>query len=437
MVEIIIAVAVFAILVVPITSQLISAININTTSTKKQYAIDKAEEIMESFKIADLVDTVGETVNIADGNSAGNYNFELTDTSTKTKTGTSIGDISYNVQTYECDSISLGTAYETYTCKVEISDLAYQVMAQGYKWVKATDEDGSDASYVDTSVSTSTASGTVRNLDNSQVAVIAGATYKSGATNNNLDMEAYEELLTTKVSLLNDYYPLEYYRYSNGYDVFDSAMFKKTTTISVEYDSTAKIYTIKCSVSYVDSSGMRLDTYYVNGTDNVYSAGTVYTQEYTELPPIYLLYTPATYNGKYVNTDNIVVTTSGLQDDDEVVLYIFEANTDMSDTYKDIIASTLEVNSVDDLIYSSTTYSGTYKDVNTYLLYKDDNKSESEGKITAYSNFNIATAAGSDLNITCQDTSADVSDEVYYYDIVVTLTDSDGNETIIEGTRGN
>lgn len=54
LIEVIIAVAVFAILIVPLTSQLISAVNINKKSTKKQYAIDKAEQIMESFKTADM-----------------------------------------------------------------------------------------------------------------------------------------------------------------------------------------------------------------------------------------------------------------------------------------------------------------------------------------------------------------------------------------------
>ena len=50
LVELIIAAAVFAILVYPITNALIAATKTTSTSTKKQYAVEKAEEIMENFK---------------------------------------------------------------------------------------------------------------------------------------------------------------------------------------------------------------------------------------------------------------------------------------------------------------------------------------------------------------------------------------------------
>lgn len=72
LIEVIIAVAVFAILIAPLTAQLISAINVNTKSTKKQYAIEKAEEIMESFKTANMKESA---ISIPDGNSTGNYEF--------------------------------------------------------------------------------------------------------------------------------------------------------------------------------------------------------------------------------------------------------------------------------------------------------------------------------------------------------------------------
>ena len=64
LVEIIIAAAIFAILIYPITNALITATKTGTTSTKKQYAVEKAEEIMEIFKTADL----SGNVNIPDGN---------------------------------------------------------------------------------------------------------------------------------------------------------------------------------------------------------------------------------------------------------------------------------------------------------------------------------------------------------------------------------
>ena len=49
---------------------MITATKTGTTSTKKQYAVEKAEEIMEIFKTADLVSG---NVNIPDGNGTKTY----------------------------------------------------------------------------------------------------------------------------------------------------------------------------------------------------------------------------------------------------------------------------------------------------------------------------------------------------------------------------
>ena len=78
LVELIIAAAVFAILVYPITNALIAATKTTSTSTKKQYAVEKAEEIMENFKTADL----GDKVALPDDNGTKTYTFNK-GTSTK------------------------------------------------------------------------------------------------------------------------------------------------------------------------------------------------------------------------------------------------------------------------------------------------------------------------------------------------------------------
>ena len=110
LIEVIIAVAVFAILIVPLTSQLISAVNINKKSTKKQYAIDKAEQIMESFKTADMSSSA---ISIPDGNSTGSYNFTCTTTTPKTTDNKIAGvkKVNYTEKTYTCNDISIGGNY--------------------------------------------------------------------------------------------------------------------------------------------------------------------------------------------------------------------------------------------------------------------------------------------------------------------------------------
>ena len=137
LIEVIIAVAVFAILIVPLTSQLISAVNINKKSTKKQYAIDKAEQIMESFKTADMSSSA---ISIPDGNSTGSYNFTCTTTTPKTTDNKIAGvkKVNYTEKTYTCNDISIGGNYAKYGCTVTVSDLAQQVAAMGYIWDPAT-----------------------------------------------------------------------------------------------------------------------------------------------------------------------------------------------------------------------------------------------------------------------------------------------------------
>ena len=176
LIEVIIAVAVFAILIAPLTAQLISAINVNTKSTKKQYAIEKAEEIMESFKTANMKESA---ISIPDGNSTGNYEFGLDDSQTQTYTlPESAGTVDYHINTYSCSGISLGGEYEKYDCTVTVNDIAHAVATKGYVWDANTNDlkkDGSEYVRLTSGV------GTVRNLDNKQSAIIAGATYM-GAT---------------------------------------------------------------------------------------------------------------------------------------------------------------------------------------------------------------------------------------------------------------
>ena len=128
LVEIIIAAAIFAILIYPITNALITATKTGTTSTKKQYAVEKAEEIMEIFKTADL----SGNVNIPDGNGTKTYSFTKGTPSGKSITLPNSKTAEYSDTTYTCNDVSIGKSYETYTCQVDVNDAAYQVLKNGY-----------------------------------------------------------------------------------------------------------------------------------------------------------------------------------------------------------------------------------------------------------------------------------------------------------------
>ena len=198
LVEIIIAAAIFAILIYPITNALITATKTGTTSTKKQYAVEKAEEIMEIFKTADL----SGNVNIPDGNGTKTYSFTKGTPSGKSITLPNSKTAEYSDTTYTCNDVSIGKSYETYTCQVDVNDAAYQVLKNGYV-LAGLDGGATFKSDESGAIQTNaTESGTIRNLDSKQSAIIIGATYNVAATGSNLDNLAYQYFLDAKLDVL-------------------------------------------------------------------------------------------------------------------------------------------------------------------------------------------------------------------------------------------
>lgn len=430
-VEIIIAIAVFAILIVPLTTQLISAISVNRDSTKKQYAIEKAEGIMENFKVCSFPDSVGDTVTID-----GSYTFTKTASTPQTKTLSDGTTVSYTEDSYECNDITLGTSYETYDCEVTVNNLAYAVAAAGYIYDSKTDDIKVDAA--GDPVQSPAATGTIRALDNKQFAIITGATYTgpTGVDGNNLDMQAYQYFKDVKIELLKNY-DVYYSQYLSGADYFVNDSFDKYTTIEVS--KSAGEYIVKCIVRYVDHTRSIVSGIYTNNEfypDTMYGtrSGIVYQQSFEKLPPIYLLYMPATYNNIYCLDDHISIDTSGLSDE-EVKFYLFESAADIDTNYEDLIVNYFNSSSVgynisdaEDLVYKNPSYLTTQQDVNVHVMLAGGDSSN----MSVYTNF--TPAADSDVPI--KGLAEDENEDVYLYDIHVTLTSSEGINTEISGTRG-
>lgn len=425
LIEVIVAVAVFAILIVPLTTQLISAININTRSTKKQYAIEKAEEIMESFKTADLS---GSAISIPDGNSTGNYDFTVTGTENKTQSLPGSETVDYTIKTYSCNGISLGGEYEKYNCTVTVNDIAYAVSAKGYIWdseKQKLKQEGSEY------VKTPSAVGTVRNLDDKQSAIIVGATYTTlGATGNSLDNKAYSHFMDQKLDILKKDYPVRYNQYlSTGADYFSNDTFKKTTTIKITKNSSG--YRITCSVEYIDQPELNI---YAEADDAVYKPegryepGVVYQKDYEELPPVYLLYTPAVYGKNYCDSDYITVDVSGLDSSDCAKVYIFQSMAEIDSKYETIICDALGVSDISKLVYHNEEATSSVESVKVRADLIGD-----ASQVEAYSNFSLDDA---NCTLSVKGTADDVSDDTYLYDVTVELTDSKGNKTTVSGTRG-
>lgn len=429
LVEVIVAIAVFAILIVPLTSQLIGAIRTNETSKKKQYAIEKAEEIMEQFKVCDF----SKDIRIPDGNSTGDYLFTLSNSEKKSMSLPNGKTVDYSIDTYKCD-LSLGEEYEKYACEVQVNSLAYAVLSGGYVWdsEKNTFKEDSKGN----PVRASEATGDIRNLDNDQAAIISGATYlgqNSGVEGNSLDNKAFQYFQDAKLDILKKY-DVYYSQYLSGADYFVNDSFNKYTDIKVE--KKAGKYVVSCVVHYEDNTklGIIKSAYAASGTnvyypDTIYGKGVVYEKEYDMLPPIYLLYVPAVYNGAYCPVDNISVDTSGLAEGDKAKVYVFETAAEIDDKYKDIICKQFGVDDVEDLVYKNSKYTLNQKNVKV----RANLAGGTLDNFDMFANFKI-DQANSDIQV--KSTDDDTSDNIYMYDIKVTLTDSDKKKTEVTGTRG-
>ena len=332
----------------------------------------------------------------------------------------------------------------------------------GYIWDPATgdakvDENG-DYVKITSSV------GTVRTLDNKQAAIIAGATYTGDtgtADGNNLDNQASSYFKDQKTELLKNH-TVQYNQMlsSDGDEFWKNDEFSKTTTIKVSKTANNK-YRVQCIVEYVDKTTIGvIKSEYENNTNNVYKPasangeGVVYQNDYDKLPPIYLLYVPATSNGIYVNRDYVNIDTNALDADEKAKIYIFQTVADIDDKYAEIINEALQggdsSKTLDDLIYVNNQHNVSPSSVKVRVNFADSTgtlkKPADEAKINTlagktkvYANFTVDKP---NSTVSVMGTKDDTADDVYMYDLTVLMEEKDSNDkttdkTTISGTRGN
>ena len=417
---------------------------------------------MESFKTADVSSSA---ISIPDGNSTDKYDFTCTN-STEEDAEVAGETVKYTVKTYTCnDDISIGGNYAKYNCTVTVSDFPQKIAAKGYVW-DPEEEDHAKKDSNGQHIKTSTAVGTVRNLDNKQVAVIAGATYTGDngtADGNNLDNQASSYFMDEKTELLKQHTTAYNQMLTVSKEAYwGNDTFTKTTTIKI-FKTGDDMYRVQCLVSYKDSTKVGvIRAAYENGTNNVYKpasangGGIVYQNDYKTLPPIYLLYIPATSNGDYVSRDYINIDTSGLkgklEEGEKVKVYLFQTVAEIDDKYVDIINQTLQAEkkeedrSIEDLVYRNASSLNSASSVRVCVNYEADGKTlvqpADKTKIEAmsektkvYANFSTDDA---NSTVSVKKTKDDKSDDTYMYDLTVEMEQTDNHDkTTISGTRGN
>lgn len=251
-VEILIALAVFIILLIPIVSSVITGMKTTTSAKELQYRNEYVRNLMENVKEVPL--SVLDTPALAE-----KY---FKDMGAKDVSVSKITD-GYKVT----GKTNIGTENTEYAFQIEIDGSAYATVN------KLTN-------------------GVVEDLDQTKVALIS-------APLSNYDYSAYDTLLTKKIAQLQS--SATPYDATNDIVKFNGDTCARTINISVRKSSTQ--YEVKCVLEYRDRSN------YVKVSEVVSETYVPYCQKFDKVPNIYLMYNACVYNNKYAKD----ITIGGVQ----------------------------------------------------------------------------------------------------------------------------
>lgn len=334
LVELIIAIAVFTFMIVPIISQLTVSMNISNRSRAVQEDSEYAQYIMEYFKSTPL-DQIGKD-NLFDGSNALQLKTaETTKNVTVNGAVVEYSEIAYEIPKANAVQIGKGKFYSAITLDTK----EYALTQAGYR--SATDSEikngsgvysGSDGKkYVSITAKqdpNQTNVGNLTNLDSKVVAIIDGDA-------SNCDKTASDAIFTMKSNMLKNGTAEEYMQWEQlmygGWSGFDNDTVKKVTRISVVQGTVGSktSYTVKAVVDYKDSNGKyvtKLPSY------NVYQS--TFVQD--EPPVIYYMYNPCVYNAEYMAQDYIVLDTKDAGDK-EIKMYLIETAAEISANIQQIL----------------------------------------------------------------------------------------------------
>ncbi len=348
-VEIIIAIAVFVVLIIPVINQLGSSMKIAANSKKQQKGSEYAEYIMEYFK-GNPLDAVGSN-NLFGGSNA----FVETTTPTAGKEEKIISltvdgtTVEYAERTFEipkASAVNLGGAGDKnkYYAKVTVDTKDYALAALGYRPFQAGDAtddkvkiDGEDYIKDNTLIANGMKDPNkvntvgLSNLDSSKVAIIAGSTANFDET----AADAFFAIKAQKLKAMDEdkWMQLMYGTNPTNEFSFDEATKVTRITIKKEVVGGNTSYYVSCQLEYQDDAK---NVYNLKAEDQIYN---VYSQSFTqdEIPKIYFMYNPFVYNGEYSVKDYVVVDTEGLDADEKAKVYMIKTTDVLPQNIKDVI----------------------------------------------------------------------------------------------------
>ncbi len=428
MVEILIAITIFAILMGPIVSGIISSLKNTSNAKDLQYRNECAENMVEYVKqdslenilLGNYFSTLGVydynvSAKIAKDGNMPTYDSSLRKyvdavalkgtfdaTNDIVVSGYDNGGIGSNKVYYPYEEymlsgkVKLGAKDTVYSYKMQISNEYYA-------------EKQENGSYVNPN---NLALGVVEDIDYTKVALING-------TIANYDEAVSNAFLSKKIEVLKDVDPVNYEVYV-GQTQLDEGFFRDDTAtrfITVKVSGKAdQGYKVTCNLKYYDSCASNsaiynvLKDYAIEYTPFEYNYPVDSSTGVAKLPSIYLMYNNCLYNGRFSKDDYIILDTSNLQDDAPVDFFIVQTaeqfSTNLSTANSDLESSNVSVNkpylSDDDgdgkyeLYNNSYSAGGTRSGVNVHLAAT---VGSNLANVSVYHNFD--DAGNLDVNKKC------------------------------------
>lgn len=336
MVEILIALAIFMLLMVPIVQGITASMRTTTMSKETQYRNEFAENLMEDVKATQIGDLAGKGY---------------------IKNGTK-----YTAQ----GTTTLGTEKTTYAWQVELDSSHYDTAAFNVN----------NLSY-----------GIIEDMDYRKVALIDGTIY-------NYDITAAQTLKSKKLQKLKEIDPVGYEQQmqGTGTNIFAGDRGYRLITVEVS-GKKADGYTVRCIIRYLDTNAML-------GDDNYVEYIPVAQTFKDNLPNIYLTYNPCYYIDGYSTDDYIAIDTRGLDasENNEVNLFLVELAEKYSENI--INSGISDIDNTDTLYNSNVYNGVNRDDVNIHLAaLRKGSGTSFLNNINVYHNIGMNTYIDDDGNV--------------------------------------
>lgn len=423
MVEILISIAIFAVLMIPIVGAIISSLKNTTEAKTLQYRNEFVENIVEYVKqdsldsifAGDYFTTVGSYTSGSNAvDVSGNIYKDPTKASYDASLQPIVDTLGTRVKTDENTAVSSGSGtmlkyypYEEYLLSGKV-DLGVKDTTYVYKMLisnkyYATKE--STGAFVNPN---NLALGIVEDIDYTKVALING-------TIANYDKTVENTFMTKKIALVKQYNPDWYDVYikqETDPNMFSEDIGKRLITIKVS-GSESTGYKVTCGLTYNDS-GDSLNKLFPEDDDSQATANSVKASFQTDyikyepfefnypvdattnkatLPNIYLMYNVCLYNNSLVSDDYIAIDTTGVAANDpaKINVFIVETAEQYSSNLTNATGNSFPVASGTVLYNNQTGNDLARSDVNVHIGAVSGSDLEN---VSVYHNFNVTNESG-------------------------------------------